>query len=289
MTYQPIPAGSSGGTSLTGVKVVTAQAEAGLDAETNLGALTTGLLKHTVAAGISTPATAVAGTDYARPIGPHQTYRELGLGLLGITLASAHEMFENFMAMPGATAAPANWTGVSSSGSSTASVQLAGNAAISRISTGATAASGRDQATQTYMGHQGTGKWYYAARFRINASPDAQAKLLQTVTTAGGNTVGVGFHGPVDATNFIAYRDGSFAAGTSIGTLGAADTSFHTFEMWCIGDAVLKARVDAGSIISGTQTAAAADMYAYHTVRNGTTAADRQMDRRWVYWLVEVA
>lgn len=44
---------------------VTTQAESGLSAEFNLGGLTTGLLKHSVSAGVSTPATAVAGTDYA--------------------------------------------------------------------------------------------------------------------------------------------------------------------------------------------------------------------------------
>lgn len=46
---------------------VTIQAEAGLSGEFNLGALTTGLLKHVVAAGVSTPATAADGTDYLSP------------------------------------------------------------------------------------------------------------------------------------------------------------------------------------------------------------------------------
>lgn len=50
-------------------KILTAQAEASLSAEVNLGALTTGLLKHTVAAGVSTPATATADTDYVTPTG----------------------------------------------------------------------------------------------------------------------------------------------------------------------------------------------------------------------------
>ena len=42
----------------------TSTANGSLTSEVNLGALTTGLLKHTVSAGVSTPATAVAGTDY---------------------------------------------------------------------------------------------------------------------------------------------------------------------------------------------------------------------------------
>jgi hypothetical protein len=43
---------------------VTTQAEGGLSAEFSLGSLTTGLLKHTVSGSVSTPATAVAKTDY---------------------------------------------------------------------------------------------------------------------------------------------------------------------------------------------------------------------------------
>ena len=43
---------------------LTDRAESGLSAEVNLGALTTGLLKGTVSAGVSTISTAVAGTDY---------------------------------------------------------------------------------------------------------------------------------------------------------------------------------------------------------------------------------
>jgi hypothetical protein len=42
---------------------------AGLSAESNLGLLTTGLLKITVGGGIAVPSTAVAGTDYVAPAG----------------------------------------------------------------------------------------------------------------------------------------------------------------------------------------------------------------------------
>ncbi len=43
---------------------LTSQAESGLSNEVNLGALSSGILKHTVSGSISTPATATAGTDY---------------------------------------------------------------------------------------------------------------------------------------------------------------------------------------------------------------------------------
>lgn len=58
----------------------TSQAEAGLSNEVNFGALTTGLLKHTVAAGVSTPATAVAGTDYYNPGGTDVALADGGTG-----------------------------------------------------------------------------------------------------------------------------------------------------------------------------------------------------------------
>jgi hypothetical protein len=51
-------ADSGGGGAGTGLSFWTATSEATLSAETNLGALTTGLLKHTVTAGTSVPATA---------------------------------------------------------------------------------------------------------------------------------------------------------------------------------------------------------------------------------------
>lgn len=56
-------------TPLTSAPYLTNQAVAGLSAEVNLGALTTGLLKHTVSGSVSTPATAIAGTDYVAPAG----------------------------------------------------------------------------------------------------------------------------------------------------------------------------------------------------------------------------
>lgn len=53
----------------TDAAYLTRTAESGLSNESNLGALTTGLLKITVAAGSATPSTATAGTDYVVPAG----------------------------------------------------------------------------------------------------------------------------------------------------------------------------------------------------------------------------
>jgi hypothetical protein len=51
----------------TDAHYVTTRAETGLSAERNLGALSSGILKQTVAAGEATPAIAAAGTDYVDP------------------------------------------------------------------------------------------------------------------------------------------------------------------------------------------------------------------------------
>lgn len=59
----------------------TSEANGNLSAETNLGLLTTGLLKHSVAAGVSTPATAVADTDYLVPATAAATYAPIAKGV----------------------------------------------------------------------------------------------------------------------------------------------------------------------------------------------------------------
>lgn len=71
-------------TSLSAIPVLTSTASGSLSAEVNLGALTTGLLKHTVSAGVSTPATAVAGTDYTVPATLAAITNGNGAALVGI-------------------------------------------------------------------------------------------------------------------------------------------------------------------------------------------------------------
>lgn len=60
--------------------VITSTAVSGLSDEVNLGALTTGILKHTVSGGVSTPATATAGTDYYNPGGTDVALADGGTG-----------------------------------------------------------------------------------------------------------------------------------------------------------------------------------------------------------------
>lgn len=72
----------------------------------NLGALTTGLLKHTVSGGVSTIATAVAGTDYQAPL-----VAGSGISIVGTTIsatASGGAPAGSFYLVNQATSAPAN-------------------------------------------------------------------------------------------------------------------------------------------------------------------------------------
>lgn len=60
---------TSGSFAPSNAHYVTTQAESGLSNEFNLGGLSNGILKQTVSTGVSTPAIAVAGTDYTTPTG----------------------------------------------------------------------------------------------------------------------------------------------------------------------------------------------------------------------------
>lgn len=64
-----VESSTGGGGAPDDAKYWVSEADGDLSAEVNLGALATGLLKHTVAGSVSTPATAVAGTDYTTPAG----------------------------------------------------------------------------------------------------------------------------------------------------------------------------------------------------------------------------
>lgn len=72
-----VPSGSGASSSAS---YVTTQAEAGLSSEFSLGSLASGMLKHTVSTGVSTPATATEGTDYWKPGGTDVAVADGGTG-----------------------------------------------------------------------------------------------------------------------------------------------------------------------------------------------------------------
>lgn len=65
--WRPVTGVFSGSGAPTDAHYLTTQAEAGLSQESNLGGLTTGLLKISISAGVATPSTAVLNTDYLAP------------------------------------------------------------------------------------------------------------------------------------------------------------------------------------------------------------------------------
>lgn len=60
--------------------ILTDRATSAFSGEVSLGALTTGMLKHTVSGSVSTPATAVEGTDYWKPGGTDVAIADGGTG-----------------------------------------------------------------------------------------------------------------------------------------------------------------------------------------------------------------
>ena len=219
---------------------------------------------------------------YVQQGGELARYVDLGIKACGLTTSFGY-LWEDFDRNPTDNAAPPGWSHFPVAGTAAATSFLAGTTGgVSRLLSGATANSRIDQYTNVYLTHQaGTARWYLAARLKIPTAVDAQARAFQSLR-AGTNNVGFGFNGLIDASNFIAFYDATFIAGTAL-TLAAVDTSWHVFECWVAGDGILRARIDGGATVvaGGAQASGAADAYLFNQVQNGTTAADRQMDRDW--------
>ena len=100
----------------TDIPVLTSTASGDLSAEVNLGALTTGLLKVTVAAGVATPSTAAAGTDYQAASAALASIAGLTETNGGIPYGTADNAYAWLAAggagkiLMGAGAAPPAWT-----------------------------------------------------------------------------------------------------------------------------------------------------------------------------------
>jgi hypothetical protein len=62
----------------------------------------------------------------------------------------------------------------------------------------------------------------------------------------------------------------------------ALDTAYHVFELWGLADNKLYARIDGGATVSVTIASPADSMAFAMIARNGTTAADRELDTDWM-------
>lgn len=90
MAYQTVPPSAAA----NNLPFWTSTAVSGLSAETNIGALTTGLLKVTVSGGVATPSTAVAGTDYTAADADVISRQTLGADAQDLTFAIAGDTDE---------------------------------------------------------------------------------------------------------------------------------------------------------------------------------------------------
>ena len=209
------------------------------------------------------------------------TYLARGQSLAGLS-ADSGWAFDDFTQEP-PTVNPTGWL-KSPAGSGAISLQPAGlGGGIVRLTSGVTANSIIELFGQSgVISNITTSRWYFASRFRIPTTPDAQSVLTAGVADfALTNGVTVGFIGSMDAVKFILQFDG-LRNGTKVSFANNVDTAFHIFEMWGTGTTTVNAMIDGGGQISGVQAAAPADsIEQYLECRNGTTAANQNLDVDW--------
>lgn len=123
-----------------------------------------------------------------------------------------------------------------------------------------------------------TDKWYMVCQHATSAANDAQAVLAcGFLNIASTKLILAGHIKALTPTNFGVSYDGLYA--TSALDLGTAqDANQHTYEVYCRGDGVLRARFDEGAEVSATMSAAPSDaVYPYIEWNNGTTATNRTL------------
>lgn len=214
--------------------------------------------------------------------GPAGIYLARGQGFTGLPNDPALSWwFDDLTGIDNAQTAP--WTQFNSgSGARLANVPATSGGVV-RISTGATGASISSASTTAgAVQSEATTKWYVATRFRVITAVDAVAfALAGLINFANTKSLALGVIGALSAANFIVQYDGNFAG--SFVSLGVAiDTNFHVFEMYSLGDSVIRARIDGGAEVSAVQSAAPTDsLFQNFQVRNQGTAANRALEMDW--------
>ncbi len=214
--------------------------------------------------------------------GTANRYLSLGLSRSGIAASDASFSWQDFLFSTNGTAFY-DWSNGATNG--TLNMLVAGaKAGVARLSTSVIAASlYQSFSNSCIVGNTGTDKWYFAMRARFPTAIDAQSNLSAGLLgTSLSNWIQCGFIGPLNAANFGVQFDGNLGSGSFLNSGIAKDTAFHVFEIYSRGDSILRFRLDNGAEITGTQSAAFANVMLAMQVRNGTTAADRQMDMDWL-------
>jgi hypothetical protein len=227
---------------------------------------------------------AVKGTDFQQVLSTLGRYFTTGQALAGLSATDCAYMWEDFMLSRDNSLYPTGYYTLFVVGGTGLADAAGSKAGVFRIRSTATAGSnaivysGRAQ-----IGNLLTDRWYIAGRAKIpTPSNDAQTTCgLGTMNIAQGNMLTAGANGG-NTTNFsVSYN--SIYLGGSVLDLGLAlDTAFHVYEMWGLGDNKVYARIDGGATVSGTLTGPADAVGVAMIARNGTTAADRELDTDWL-------
>jgi len=194
-------------------------------------------------------------------------------------------LFEEFDEVTGN--APSGWT-FANGGSGAIDRQLAGlKGGVVQYKTGATGSSVAEIYTDpSIISRQDTDKWYMAWRKAIITTPDANTRAAMYVRNIAGNKMpGIGVFGGSSTANFVMQHSGNVAgSGSTYADMGVAiDTSMHVFELYSVGDGVIRGRIDGGAEVTSTPASPPTDAnHLMLDIRNGATAANQAINIDWL-------
>jgi len=172
---------------------------------------------------------------------------------------------------------PPGWR-KSAVGSGTGLPDVAAGAKGGRISmaSGVTLSSSITYDTATpVISNISTEKWYFVTRQKINAQDAASVCASGLLNVASNKLILAGHIRALTPTNFGVSYDGLYA-GSALDLAVARDTADHVIEVYCLGDDILRARIDEGAEVSATMASEPTDpVYPYIEVSNGAVATSR--------------
>lgn len=129
-----------------------------------------------------------------------------------------------------------------------------------------------------------TTKWYLAFRAKFSAIGAIDSVL---VYLAGGSPfLGIGLLGSISTANFLLI--GTYTGSNTNAVLGAADTNWHTFEMWSDGSGTVYASMDGGASVSfvqnvtGWSTTITLNINTYNGLAGGANRTIALDDLLWI-------
>jgi hypothetical protein len=162
--------------------------------------------------------------------------------------------FDDFLATGNTTNLAVNWNSTYTLGAAPAAQSISDEGGgVQQITVAAAAGSRASNFLNgPAVANANTKPWYCVFRKKLTTAFVAASKSYAGIFEAngGGNAITAGFHGTLHATNFVAQYDGA-ESGNIINLGVAADTAYHVFEIWGIGDGKLHAAIDFGPDLGG--------------------------------------